>query len=43
MASSHGGLNQINSATILMSTTDRVTGPVRTRDVFSVLEPDYHP
>ncbi len=43
MASTHGGLNQIDSATILMSTTDRVTGPVRTRDVFSVLEPDYHP
>ena len=43
MASSHGGLNQVNSATIIMSTTDRVTGPVRTRDVFSVLEPDYHP
>lgn len=43
MASSHGGLNQINSATVVMSTTDRVTGAMRTRDVLGVLEPSYHP
>jgi hypothetical protein len=41
MASTHGGLNQVNSATFVMSMTTRVTRPMRTREVLSTLEPDY--
>lgn len=33
MASTHGGLNQINSATFVMTMTGRLTGPVLPRDV----------
>ena len=43
MASTHGGLNQANSATFVMSMTARVDRPLRTRDVLRDLEPEYHP
>ena len=44
MESTHGGLNQINSATFLMSMTDgRVTGPMRSRDILSHIEPGFEP
>jgi hypothetical protein len=43
MASTHGGLNQVNSATFVMSMTARVDRPLRTRDVLRVLESEYHP
>jgi hypothetical protein len=43
MASTHGGLNQRNSAAIAMSMTPRLDGPLRTRDVLGVLEPEYDP
>jgi len=43
MASTHGGLNQINCATFLLSMTGRATGPLRTREVLKVIEPDYVP
>jgi hypothetical protein len=41
MASSHGGLNQVNSATFVMTMTGRVTRPLRTRDVLQTLEPGH--
>ena len=41
MASTHGGLNQINSATFLLSMTDRVTKPVRSREIIPTVEPGY--
>lgn len=40
MQSTHGGLNQINSATFVISMTDRLKGPVLPRDVLKTLEPD---
>jgi hypothetical protein len=41
MTSTHGGLNQVNSATFVMTMTGRTTGPMRTRDVLGVLEPGH--
>jgi hypothetical protein len=41
MASTHGGLNQVNGATFVMTMTGRATQPVRTRDLLDVLEPGY--
>ncbi len=41
MASTHGSLNQINSATFVMSTTGRVTGPMRSKDIMNTIEPGY--
>jgi hypothetical protein len=43
MASTHGGLNQINIATFLLSMTGRATGPLRTCEVLKTIEPDYVP
>jgi hypothetical protein len=43
MASTHGGLNQINTAAFLLSMTGRATAPLRTRDVLRTIEPDYVP
>jgi len=43
MASTHGSLNQVNSATFVMSMTGRVKGPLRTRDVFRMIEPGFVP
>ena len=41
MASTHCGLNQVNSATFVMTMTGRTSGPMRTRDVLGVLEPGH--
>jgi hypothetical protein len=41
MASTHGGLNQVNSATFVMTMTGRTTAPIWTRDVLDVLEPGH--
>ncbi len=41
MASTHGSLNQVNTATFLMSMTGRVTKPLRSGDVLPTLEPGY--
>lgn len=43
MASSHGGLNQVNSATFLLSMTGRAVRPLRTRDILKAIEPEYVP
>ena len=43
MASTHGGLNQINSATFIISMTGRLTGAVRHKDVIGKIEPGYEP
>ncbi|MDA3897098.1 MAG: hypothetical protein PF482_13235 [Desulfobacteraceae bacterium] len=43
MASIHGGLNQINSATFLLSMTGRANRPLRSREVLKTIEPDYVP
>jgi hypothetical protein len=41
MESTHGGLNQLNSATFVMTMTGRLGGPLRTREVLGVLEPGH--
>jgi hypothetical protein len=43
MASTHGGLNQANTATFVMSMTggDSGTGPLRSRDVMAAFVPEY--
>lgn len=41
MASTHGGLNQINSATFLLSMTGRARHPMRMDQVLKTIEPDY--
>jgi uncharacterized protein len=43
MASTHGGLNQINSATFVITMTGRLHGAVRHQDVIQVLEPGFEP
>lgn len=43
MASTHGSLNQVNSATFVMSMTGRAKAPLRTGDVMNVIEPGYVP
>lgn len=44
MASTHGGLNQVNSATFVMTMCgNRPTGPMRSRDVLNWLEPGFEP
>ncbi len=43
MASTHGGLNQCNSATFAMTMTGRLTQPVRHEDVIGTIEPGYEP
>lgn len=40
MASTHGGLNQVNSATFVMSMTGRAEGPMRAMDVLRTIEPE---
>jgi len=39
MASSHGGLNQVNSATFIMTMTGRIQGPLRSMDLLQSIEP----
>jgi len=41
MASTHGGLNQLNSATFLLSMTGRVRVPLRSKDIIPTIEPGY--
>jgi len=43
MQSTHGSLNQRNTATFLMSMTGRVRAPLRTRDVMPAIEPSWRP
>ena len=43
MASTHGGLNQINSDAVLLTTRPDVVGPLRTRDVMGAVEPRWRP
>ena len=43
MASSHGGLNQANSATFLLSMTGRAIRPLRSSEVMQTIEPGYAP
>ena len=44
MASTHGGLNQINSATFVMTMcADRPLGPMRSRDVLNWLQSGFEP
>ncbi len=43
MASTHGGLNQLNSATFVMTMTGRLDRAVRHEDVLEALEPGYRP
>ncbi|MDB5293660.1 MAG: hypothetical protein JWL69_4901 [Phycisphaerales bacterium] len=43
MASTHGGLNQRNSATFVMTMTGRVKGPMKSRDILRTIEPGYVP
>jgi hypothetical protein len=43
MASTHGGLNQRNSATFVMTMTGRVKGPMKSRDILKAIEPGYVP
>jgi hypothetical protein len=43
MASTHGSLNQVNSATFVMTMTGRVKGPLRTADVMGTIEPGFTP
>lgn len=41
MASTHGGLDQQDSATFVLTTTGRATRPMRTEDVLRTIEPRY--
>jgi len=43
MASTHGGLNQINIAAFVLSMTGRANRALRIRDVLKTIEPDYVP
>jgi len=43
MASTHGGLNQVNSATFVMSMTGRVKRPMKSREILPTIEPGFQP
>lgn len=43
MASTHGGLNQVDSATFLLTMTGRAHGPLRTEEILKTIEPSYNP
>ena len=43
MESTHGSLNQINTATFLMTMTGRVSKPLRIREVMPAIEPSWRP
>jgi hypothetical protein len=43
MASTHGGLDQQDSATFLLTTTGRAAGAMRTERVMRTVEPSYNP
>jgi hypothetical protein len=41
MLSTHGGLNQLNSATFLLTMTGRATRPIRSHEIIPTVEPGY--
>src|SRR5439155_2771126 len=41
MESTHGGLNQLNSATFVMTMTGRATKPIRSKDIIPTVEAGY--
>jgi hypothetical protein len=43
MASTHGGFDQTDSATVLLTMTGRVARPIRTEEVIRTIEPTYDP
>ena len=43
MASTHGGLNQVNSSTFVMTMNGRVTGPLRSGEVLDAIAPGFTP
>lgn len=43
MASTHGGLNQANSATFLMTMTHRAKEPIRHQDILPTIAPGFEP
>jgi len=43
MASTHGGLDQVDSATFMLTMTGRGQHPMRTQDVLQTIEPNYDP
>lgn len=43
MQSTHGGFDQTDSATFLLTMTGRAKGPVRTGDVLPMFEPSFNP
>jgi predicted RND superfamily exporter protein len=43
MASTHGGLNQVNSATFVITMTGRLNKAVRHEDVIGTIEPGFEP
>ncbi len=43
MKSTHGGLNQINSAAVILTTTGRINGPIESRNIMHTLESDQKP
>jgi len=43
MASTHGGLDQTDSASVLLTMTGRALHPLRTRNVMRTIEPEYDP
>ena len=43
MASTHGGLNQVNSATFLMTMTGRAKKPLKSQDILPTIEPGFWP
>jgi hypothetical protein len=43
MESTHGGLNQINSATFILTTHGTIDGPLRQVDVLRAVDPDIEP
>ena len=43
MKSTHGGLNQINSAAVILTTTGRIHGPLESRNILHALQPVHKP
>ncbi len=43
MASTHGGFDQVDSATFLLTMTGRAKGPMRTEQMIPTIEPSYDP
>ena len=43
MASTHGGFDQVDSVTFVLTMTGRARGPMRTEEVLPVIEPSFNP